>query len=586
MLGIRVRNKALAQAASCVGLDVGSTGVRMVQLTRMPQGWLVERSAQLSRPAVPQGDSLFSADVTDSLRRCRSQAGFRGRTVIAALGVPDVEFHPLELPAVPSGDVNEVVYWEVQRLRGGEEAELETRHWSLPPASGGGPNAIAAAARRDVVLDAVACCHRAHLHCAQVDIRSGALARFAHQLRGEKQNTVWGVLDLGHRGARLVMCTGDVPLLVREVGKGGEAWTQQIAEGLRTSSKAAETHKQEHGIVATGAAASASDRSLPHASAGAGQHPREQVSSLLLGVLRFSLNELAAEIKRSYEYALSSYPSRQAGDLMLVGSGALMPNLDLYLSTSLGIPVRRASTYLTEPGCRLRYASGRRNPLEGLALSIGLAMADPTSPVYVNLIPRRVQFAQLRRTRLRRWGIAVGVSAAAVLVASGIDGLQRAKAAQLQQRQAQLGHQLSAVRDSLRSLVGETQELTHRLERANALRDKRSWSALFELLGACLPADCWLSAVSTDPANPADRGSATPAGAVPPNPVAPTSGVLTLDAPRRLRVVAYSPDAAQPHAFVSALKDSGVFANVQLERTQREALFDGFYFRFELLCEW
>jgi Tfp pilus assembly PilM family ATPase len=102
----------------------------------------------------------------------------------------------------------------------------------------------------------------------------------------------------------------------------------------------------------------------------------DEVAVMLLSALRGELNEMAAEIKRSYEYVLSSYPGRRASDLVLVGGGAGMPNLPEFLSGILGIPVRRCSAYLSEPGCRLRCAAQERHRLEEFAASVGLAVTE------------------------------------------------------------------------------------------------------------------------------------------------------------------------------------------------------------------
>ena len=99
----------------------------------------------------------------------------------------------------------------------------------------------------------------------------------------------------------------------------------------------------------------------------------------MLGALRPELRELAAEVKRSYEYVLSCYRDRQVCDLVLTGGGALMLNLPELFSDQLGITVKRASDYLESETCRLRYAAGQRHPIEVLATATGLAMEPTTS---------------------------------------------------------------------------------------------------------------------------------------------------------------------------------------------------------------
>ena len=175
---------------------------------------------------------------------------------------------------------------------------------------------------------------------------------------------------------------------MRTAGAGGRAWTQRIADALQVSFKAAEIHKRDYGIALTGR------QTRTPADEGA----RSELASLILGALRADLNDLASEVKRSYEYVLSCYPGRQAADLVLCGGGSLLRYFPEFLGNALGIPVRRASSYLQASGlpsgspideslvaprlksrgveCRLSFASERCAPLEILAVAVGLAISE------------------------------------------------------------------------------------------------------------------------------------------------------------------------------------------------------------------
>jgi Tfp pilus assembly PilM family ATPase len=138
--------------------------------------------------------------------------------------------------------------------------------------------------------------------------------------------------------------------------------TQSVAKALGLSAKAAEVHKCEHGIAAP---AQREMRDEAH---------RSELPSLMMGALRGELTEIAAEIKRSYEYVLRCYTGKTAGDLVLTGSGAMMHNLPEFYSQALGISVQRASAYLGGAKCRINVQSGVRAPIEMFAVAIGAAL--------------------------------------------------------------------------------------------------------------------------------------------------------------------------------------------------------------------
>lgn len=354
-------------ARTRIGLDVGDAGLRVVQLMRAQDGYAVCSAAKLTRsPHRLAGDDTSPRRPQD-IRSCVAKAGCRGRQVAAALNPPAVEYFPLEIPAsvVASGDANmaDVVRYEVGRCSDVAIDSIEARYWSLPTTSLSAPNAMALGARRELVDKVLDECSAAGLLCDTVDSGAAALARFGALLNAWEPDRVWGLLDLGSARTSLVLCLENVPVLVRQVGGGGHHWSERIAEVLQVSLPAAETHKCDYGIAMSGR------RGRRRTDEPQGKN----VGSILLGALRGELRDIAAQVKRSYEYVLSCYPNRRAGDLILVGGGAGMENLAAFLGDALGITVRGASAYLGGAGCRLTCDLGPRQ-LEQYAAAVGLAV--------------------------------------------------------------------------------------------------------------------------------------------------------------------------------------------------------------------
>ncbi len=358
-----------------IGLDIGVRGVRAVQLTRPGDEFVVFCAAAHEGSHAGSDTVDQTQRLTTHIQGCVRQATFRGRSAVAVLNPPAVEFHTLELPAavLASRDAStaQVVRWEVGRLTSEPIDDIETGHWALPPTKVSAPNAIGLAVRRERVSQTFASCARAGLRCTGIDVGAAALARLGTILHTWNSEEVWGILDIGYEEARLLLCVDDVPVLVRRAGPGGQAWTMRIADSLQMSLNSAEVHKREHGIALTSRGARKESQNPP-----AGE-----VASILLGTLRGELKDLASEVKRSYEYVLGCYPSRHAADLILVGGGATMRNLSEFLTSVLGIPVRSACDYLGEEHCRLHYAIDDPSApkagcvrVEVLASAIGLAI--------------------------------------------------------------------------------------------------------------------------------------------------------------------------------------------------------------------
>lgn len=203
----------------------------------------------------------------------------------------------------------------------------------------------------------------------------------------------------------------------------------------------------------------------------------------------------------------------------------------------------------------------------------------------INLIPEAMLLAQTRRRHLTRWVVSVMVSTAVVVVTLGWEWLQRTEVGDLHAQNAQLQVNLEKARAELRAVADKANRVHLQSERAKALRAKRAWSGMIGLVGRCLPEPCWLTSIATDPAQPtggATRSSSRKGRKQPDEP----QGPITIDAPRKLLLQGYAPEVAQPHALVSALKETRVFSDVRLIRAEGEPIRDGSYYRFELVCEW
>lgn len=353
---------------SRIGLDLGASGVRAVQLCVTPTHADLVALGQCKASDLPAKAHDRAVANANLIRRCLAQSTFRGRVVVAGLNSPQVEFHALELPMLSGsamrGGNAELVHHEITRLRAEGAGCVETAYWTLPETKASAPTAIGVAAPVDDVCETLECCRSAGLSCQCVDATATALARFGCWLNGWAPNAVWGLLDLGLRETRLILCVDEVPVLVRSVGLGGAAWTQRIGESLGISPEAAEVQKCRFGLWLNASAKPVEPTDVP----------ASEVASILSGVLRSDLNALAGEIKRSYQYALSCYADRCAGDLVLVGAAAAMPRLPDYLEDLLGITVRVASGYLAEDGCRLKWSSDKNRTLEAFATAVGLAL--------------------------------------------------------------------------------------------------------------------------------------------------------------------------------------------------------------------
>lgn len=218
------------------------------------------------------------------------------------------------------------------------------------------------------------------------------------------------------------------------------------------------------------------------------------------------------------------------------------------------------------------------------------------SVVRVNLIPVELLQRQRHRIHVKRWLVAIGCALVIDCVPVVLQWMSMREAEQLGAHAATLAAEVTLLRAEVKKAGTAADELFLQLERSRALRTKRSWSSMITMIATAMPVQCWLTYFGTDPDTPPAGAQAKKTEIAPPSPQpanatnanmppAPNS-IVTIEAPRKLKLSGMAREASQPLGFVTALRDTRAFKTVTLERTIRGRGTDGDVFQFELTCEW
>lgn len=203
--------------------------------------------------------------------------------------------------------------------------------------------------------------------------------------------------------------------------------------------------------------------------------------------------------------------------------------------------------------------------------------------IKVNLIPTSVQIEQRSRIRMKRWILICLLSLTMVTLLCCYDWINQAKINTLMMENQRTLITLRTARQTLQSLTKTLTESDLKMKRAKVLRSKRSWSGMMSMIATALPTRSWLILIATDPPIPA--GTAKRAVIVSSTDSA-NDETITIEVPRKLKLIGYAVDASEPMIFVSNLKAYGIFTSVKLVRSYLEPVEEDKYFRFELICEW
>ncbi len=206
--------------------------------------------------------------------------------------------------------------------------------------------------------------------------------------------------------------------------------------------------------------------------------------------------------------------------------------------------------------------------------------------IAINLMPIAVRLRQTRKRHLRRWLTVVAASAVAGAVPVSWELVQRHQLDSLEQREIVLDQEMASTLEALQLAGDNTRKHADQIIQANALRSKRSWAGMLNMIGQAMPQRVWLSSVSTKPPDTRPGGRQRRRHAPPKADAPPESQHVALEGPRDLEIVGHAVDHADLYAFMTALKAWGSFLEVELTSSGEEPTLRGHAVRFTLDCRW
>lgn len=342
-------------ATSVIGLDIGTTRVRAVEVQQGRGAPTVVRYAEVPVPlgAIRDGEVAEPDDVVPLLRQLWTQGKFSHRNVILGVGNQRVLVRSLDLPWMPMAQLRASLPFQVQDILPVpvEDALLDY----YPTAEYQGPNGrtvhgLLVAATRDTVQANVAAAESAGLQPRMVDLNAFALLRA--QIGNQYQDRTVALVDIGARITNVVVVENGRPRLVRTLPSGAQNITDAVAAAMSVTVAEAEGVKRQIGVgYATG-----------------------QDLQVAAEVVNQVAQTLVESIRNTFVYYASNNPGRAAELVVLTGGGSYLNGLGQYLSSASRMPVT-----LGDPLHGMNVAkSAQLDQLQGVestvAVPLGLAL--------------------------------------------------------------------------------------------------------------------------------------------------------------------------------------------------------------------
>jgi type IV pilus assembly protein PilM len=337
------------QPAPMLGLDISSSSVKLVELSKDKGGNLVlERCAiePLERGWITDGNIEKFDEVAEAVRRLVKKSGAKTKNVAMALPPSAVITKKIILPGGLSDlELEQQVETEANQYIPFPLEEVSLDFCVIGPSSAsvGDLDVLIAASRREKVQDIQGLAEAAGLKPLVVDVESYAsrlaTARLIENLPEKGVGTIVALFEVGAMTTSMQVIRDDEVLYDRDQAFGGAQLTQLIVRQYGFSLEEAETKKRS------------------------GELPDDYESA----VLKPFVESMVQEIGRALQFFFTSTPHNKVDYILLAGGSAALPGLTAAVTQHSTFP------------CSLV------NPFEGMEMGDGVRLKKMTreAPSYL-----------------------------------------------------------------------------------------------------------------------------------------------------------------------------------------------------------
>jgi type IV pilus assembly protein PilM len=343
-----------ARAKGVVGLDIGSSAVKLVELRERKGSFQVQKVAVegLSPEAIVDGSIMDSSLVVDAIHKLNDQAKVKNPNFATSLSGHSVIIKKIQVPAMSQEELAESIQWEAEQYIPFDinDVRLDYVVLSDTPPGEGQMDVLLVAVKRDKVNDYMSVISQAGRTPALVDVDAFAVQNCYEVNYDLDPLKVVALVNMGAAVTNINVVSRGQSVFWRDISFGGNQFSEALQREYNLSYDQAESLKRG-GTVDRYSAAEARP------------------------VLDAVSAEMASEIQKTFDFFAATAAEGPVDELVVSGGCALTPNLLQILRERFGVPVE-----LMDPFRRVQVRESDfdvewlRSVAPMLAVTVGLAI--------------------------------------------------------------------------------------------------------------------------------------------------------------------------------------------------------------------
>jgi type IV pilus assembly protein PilM len=300
-----------------VGLDIGSSAIKLVEVEKKRNGWLVRSFSSVTLPedTIVDGEIVNQAAVVESIKTLLKEASPRSKMVCTSVAGASVIIKHISIPKTGPKELEDQVYWEAEQYIPFDMKEISLDFEVVSEDSGDGKmDILLVAAKKDFIDKRLTTVRESGLDPTILDIDVLALANVFWENYEMTPDNAVVLVDVGASLTKINIVSHNTTIFTRDVAIGGKNLTQEIQNKLGISFQEAEVLKID--------------------ACSTGQIPEE-----VLPLVTSISENVALEIRRSLDFYAASPVQLPVTGVFLCGGASRIPGLSNMLTEVLGLAV-------------------------------------------------------------------------------------------------------------------------------------------------------------------------------------------------------------------------------------------------------
>ena len=310
----------LFRAQSILGLDIGSSAIKMVDLEPNGSRMTLQHYGHKPLPseAIVQGSLMNSPAISNAIRNTCAGIRSKGRGVATSVSGHSVIVKKISMPFMSEEELEQQIRWEAEQYIPFDINEVNVDYQILQEGGVEGQmEVLLVAAKKDLMDDYLNVVSDAGLGLSVLDVDAFALSNaYEFNYTPDPDSTV-ALVDVGASVVTISIMNGSVPVFTRDLSAGGNHYTEEIQKTLNITFEEAETLK--HG--------------------GRGEMSKDVVPQEIEDAIRAVSETLVGEIQRSLDFYRATHASQSLEKVFLSGGCANVPGFPKLFQESIEIPV-------------------------------------------------------------------------------------------------------------------------------------------------------------------------------------------------------------------------------------------------------